>query len=280
MMRVKKIVTTLLVAILLLLPTNAMANNTQILITPTLSSISFKNATINEAFEPTKTQYTITLDNPELTPTLNDYKIDGDANIFVTYSTDETKHQTGIVATLEFEGGTTIYTFEYANAQRYSKNSENRLAGIDCYLSEVYPAINDKDTEYKLFIPSDMNSIRMTAITKDVNAYCDTLDEIALNSGQEPNITLTVTASDSSKRTYTFKVKRLKETSAQVEQKMQEPNFSSLVEGQLYYQKPVFFIAIICSMAGIIILALLVLMLRRIAVTANDIDELEFFDIE
>ncbi len=247
---------------------------------PTLASISFKNATINQPFDSYRTQYTVTLDNPEMTPTLNEYKINGDANIFVTYNTDDTKHQTGIIATLEYYGGTTVYTFDYANAEHYSINSENRLADVDCYLGEGYPAINDKDTDYKLFIPSDMDSIRLTAVTKDINAYCDAPDEIALSSDQEPTIMLTVTASDSGTRTYKFKVKRLKQNCQQVEAEINQPGFKSLVEGRLYYQQPIFFIAIISVMAGIILLTLMVLLAKRLTVKPDDEEEPIFFHRE
>lgn len=294
MKKTTRIVAIITLVLAILVPATAMAQpkavtedttvtpeiTTSIMEVPTLASISFKNATINQPFDSYRTQYTVTLDNPEMTPTLNEYKINGDANIFVTYITDDTKHQTGIIATLEYYGGTTVYTFDYANAERYSINSENRLADVDCYLGEVYPAINDKDTDYKLFIPSDMSSIRMTAVTKDINAYCDAPDEIALSSDQEPTIMLTVTASDSSTRTYKFKVKRLKENCQQIEAEMSQPGFKSLVEGKLYYQQPIFLIAIISVLAGIILLTLMVLLAKRLTVKTADEEEPQFFDQE
>lgn len=276
----KKIISVITAVVITLISSSAAASDATRMVTPTLSSISFKNAKINESFVPTRTQYTITLDDPEITPTLNDYSIDGDANIFITYSTDETKHQTGIIATLEFEGGTTVYTFEYVNAMQYAISSDNILAGIDCYLGEVYPQINEEDTEYKLFIPSDMDSIRLVAIPRDVSAYCDTLNEIALNSDQEPDITVNVTASDASTRTYTFKIKRLNKTCKQVEYEMAQPNFKSLVEGQLYYQKPTFFIAVISALCGILILLLLVIIAKRLTIRAADDEETDFFDLK
>ena len=39
---------------------------------PVLTSVSFNNARINEKFSPYTNEYTLTLDNPEISPTLKD----------------------------------------------------------------------------------------------------------------------------------------------------------------------------------------------------------------
>lgn len=248
--------------------------------TPVLNSISFKNALIEENFSPYTYEYSIMLEDPTVTPTLEDYEINGEANIFVTYSLDDAKHQTGIIVTLQFENGSTIYTFNYINALPYNINSNNLLAQADCQLGEIYPEINEKDTEYKLYIPNDLTELNLSAATQNVSAHCDIPGTITLKSDQEPTISLTVTASDASTRTYNFKVKRLNKTSAQVLKEMADPNFTSLVEGELFYQKPEFFIIIVSTAAGIIFLAVLIIITKRVTLKVIDNDETEFYEYE
>lgn len=245
---------------------------------PVLNSISFKNAVIEESFSPYTYEYGIMLEDPTVTPTLEDYEINGEANIFVTYNLDETKHQTGIIVTLQFENGSTIYTFNYINALPYNVNSNNLLAQASCRLGEIYPEINDKDTEYKLYIPNDLTELNLSAATQNVSAHCDIPGTITLKSDQEPTISVTVTASDASTRTYNFKIKRLNKTSAQVIKEMADPDFTSLVEGELFYKQPEFFIIIVSSAAGILILSILVLITKRFTLKVTDKEETEFYD--
>lgn len=279
MKKIIKFAAVILVMIMVSAPLTAMAQELETIEAPTVTEVSFNNAKINEKFLPTKSRYTITLSNPNLTPTLKDYKINGSAKLFVTYSQDESKKQNGIILTLEFDGGSTVYTFDYSNAEQYEKNSNNNLTSIDCYLGEVYPQLNDKDTDYKLYVPNDLTSIKLTAVTQDVGAHCDAPAEITLTDNQEPTITLTVTASDSTVKLYNLKVKRINKTSAEVEEEMKDPHFKSIVEGELFYQKPIFFISIVSTVCGIAIICLFVILAKRLTVKVDDEEEKEFFDI-
>ena len=247
---------------------------------PELSEISFKNAQINEEFNPHTRDYTITLEDETLTPTLKSYAINGEADIFVTYTTNEAKHQTGIVATLEFEGGTTIYNFAYSNAQTESESANNYLDALTVKggLGEVYPAINEKETNYKLYIPSDLTVLNLSATTVDVSAYCDLPAEITLSPNQETKVTATVTAANGEKRSYSFKIKRLDKTCEEVKAEIQSPDFDTLVKGELFYQKPSFII-VTCSVAGgTLLLLVFIAIIKRLMVNANDEDETDFFD--
>ena len=265
---------------LLLTPVTVLAEDTvpQPEATPVLSEISFRNAEINEEFSPFINDYTLTLEDSTLTPTLKSYEVKGTAEVFVTYSLDEAKHQTGIVVTLEYESGTTVYDFTFSNAQTYSGSANNCLYELNCRLGEVYPAINDKDTEYKLYIPSDLTTLQLSAATQDIGAYCEIPKEIELNADQEPNITVTVTASNGETRQYNFKVKRLNKTSEQVRAEMNSPDFETLVKGELFYQKPSFIITVLASAGGILLIVVFVSLAKRLTVKAEDADEVEFFD--
>lgn len=272
MKRFVKVVICGLIAMIMLIPTVAFATDA-----PVLKSISFTNAKIDEKFSSDIHEYGITLDDPNVTPMIDKYSIDGKGEIFVTYNTDDAKHQNGIAITLEYESGTVIYNFNYTNPAEYTPNANNNLAKVECHLGEVYPALNESTTDYKLYIPSDMTEIRMTAITDDTSAVCEVPSSIKLNADQEPTITVTVTASDATTKVYSFRVKRLNKTMAEVEQEMAQPEFVSLVQGELFYQKPEFVI-LICSVAGgIVLLAILIILSKRMTVKISDDDEVEFF---
>lgn len=252
------------------------AAETPITNAPYLESISFKNATVDGGFDKNKTVYNLTLENPSNSPVLEDYRVNGNANVFVTYSYDDANHQTGVILTLSFESGSVIYTFNYKNAEEYKITSNANLAGLSCEYGEVKPNINKTDTSYKLYIPSDLTKIDIMPITEDVNAYCAPVS-IELNEKQEPEISLTVKASDGTTKNYKFKVKRVEKTVADVDNEMQDKDFVSFVKGELFYQKPTFLVAFGAVVIGVVVIALLAVLTRRITVNPYDSDEKEFY---
>jgi len=248
--------------------------------TPSLDSISFNNATINEAFSKDVFEYTVTLEEPIVTPTLKSYKINGNANIFVTYEENESKHQSGILVTLEYENGAVYYKFKYTNAPTFDVNSNNLLASAGCRLGEVYPKLNDSQTSYKLYIPKDLTELEFAAAAKDTGAVCEYIKSYNISTDQEPTIQVTVTATDNSVRVYTFQVKRLKKTCKEVQEIMDSPDFDSLVKGELFWQKPSYIIGFACVIAGLILILIFVKIAKRLTVTVGDEDEELFFASE
>ena len=59
---------------------------------------------------------------------------------------------------------------------------------------------------------------------------------------------------------------------------MESPDFESLVKGELFYQKPSFIIGIACAAAGIILIALFIIIAKRLTVKVEDEDEISFFE--
>ena len=167
---------------------------------PVLERIAFSGATIVGQFKSDVYQYQLVLDNAAVSPKLKSYKVQGEGNLFVTYDTDSTNHQTAVVVTLSYDTGSAKYTFTYKNAAAYVKNSENHLDSITCTLGELVPEMNEDDTTYKLYIPGDLTSLMITPVTKDINAYCAPV-EMTLAPEQEIDLTLPVTASDGQVRT-------------------------------------------------------------------------------
>lgn len=243
---------------------------------PYLETISFVNAEIDGGFQKNKTMYTITLEDPAVSPTLKSYYITGDANVFVTYGYDGLNHQNSIIVTLGFENGSVIYTFNYSNVSEFKVSDNANLIGIASDYGEVQPAINETQTDYKLYIPSDLTQLDITPITQDVNAHCDPLS-IEINSSQEPELSLTVCASDGTTKTYRFKVRRVDKTMAQVKEEKNNPAFISFVDGELFYQRPIFSIILGAVAIGAVIIFIIAKITKRITVNVYDSEEKPFY---
>ena len=270
----------LLTALILLVTCTAVpaaaADNTEL---PCLTSISFKNAVIDQEFRSDNMTYTITLKDNSLSPTLESYTLKGECELFIDYSYNEAKQQTGITATIEYPTGSTIYTFTYSNPASYELNSNNFLAQLNCNYGELVPALNEDDTEYTLYIPQDLTSLSVYPVPQDTNAYCaQSPIDITLNEGQELDITIDCTASDGSVRQYLISINRVEKTVDEVKKEIEKNGAVSLIQGTRFYEKDEFFIILFSVVGGIIILVLLYKLTRRIMLNPYDPDEVPFFD--
>lgn len=243
---------------------------------PYLETISFSNAEIDGGFQKNKTQYTITLDDPEISPTLKGYYHEGEANVFVTYGYDALNHQNAIIVTLAFESGSVKYTFNYSNVAEFTLSSNADLIGLSSEYGEVQPAINSTDTEYKLYIPRDLTQLDITPITQDINAHCDPLS-LEINSSQIPELSFTVTASDGTTKNYRFKVHRVDKTMAEVKKEKNNPAFISFVDGEMFYQKPIFAVIVGSAAAGILFIYIIIKIVKRVTVNVRDSEEKPFY---
>lgn len=243
---------------------------------PTLTAISFKNAAIDGGFKSDVHNYTITLSDNTASPTLENYEISGEANIFVNYKYDTSNHATGLTVTIEYSTGSKIYDFTYSNPASFDKNSNNILSEIVVPYGELMPKLNDNDTSYTLYIPSDLTTLTITPVTSDIHAYCAGFEFELLND-QLPTITLPCIASNGSERMYTLNVKRVDKTIEQIDLEMKQPGYTSFVEGTRPFEKPEFIITLCSVIGGIIIIALLVKITKRIAINPYDADEKPFY---
>lgn len=243
---------------------------------PSLKVISFKNAEIDSAFDENNHTYSLTLEDNTASPTLESYALSGDADIFINYLYDDTNHQTGVTATLQFEAGSSIYTFNYSNPADYDRNGDNSLSSIYCAYGELAPGLNSGDTAYKLYIPSDLTQFTITPVTNDINAYCAPVT-LTLSEKQSPKITLTCIASNGQKKDYVITVKRVDKTVQQVKQEMAQPGYSSFVEGTRLFEKPEFLVTSAAAAGAALIILLLFVITRRIAVNPYDKDEKPFY---
>lgn len=251
---------------------NALALDEQ----PSLVSISFENAEIQGEFSSDVLQYDVMLGDSTVSPVLKDYEIQGNADLYITYTYGEANRQTGIIATLQFESGSLIYSFNYLNPVSQQIDSENRLAEIYCPNTQLSPELNDEDTSYKLYIPSDMTELKITPVAKGTGAYCPALT-LTLDEAQEPEITLTCTASDMSTRNYYISIKRVDKTLEQVKAEMSKPGYTTFVESTRVYEQPEFIVGFCAFVAGIILFVLLFKATKRVAVSPYDSAEKPFY---
>ena len=266
----------LIAVIIMPLPLSAFAADGGVEV-PVLKSVSFNNAELEGDFSSEKFEYDILLDSSQKTPTLKSYEVTDGASLVFKQETADGKKGVSIEVKKDSIGSTYFFKYDYGDNEP-EINSNNNLLALNCELGEVYPKINSHSTEYSLYVPDDMTEIKLEAVSEDANAVCNLAGTITLNTNQTPVIPVTVTASDGSVKEYSFTVKRLNKSSEQVRQEMQSEDFTSLVNGELFHQKPEFKIIIACTVIGIIIIITAVILLKRLTVKTRDEDEVEFFD--
>lgn len=243
---------------------------------PTLQSIEFNDAEIEGDFSPTQFYYNINVNSDGETPTLKKYKVSKGAEIFVTYNQDGVN---GINVEVKNVTLSANYFFEYKyNDVNVNLNSNTNLKELDCELGCVYPAINNEETYYQLYIPKDMTELKLTAVPEDLGASCNVLKEFKMTTEQNPIIEASVVSSDGTLKSYKFEVKRLGLTSKELKKELKNNSYEDIIKNEVFHKSPQFKVMLLGIFGGIVILAIAVLILKRVAVKAQDDDETEFFD--
>lgn len=244
---------------------------------PTLQSIEFNDAEIDGEFVPTEFYYKINVSSSGETPTLKSYKVSKGSEIFVTYN--QTEGMNGINVEVKNDTRSTIYSFEYSYGNTDLKiNSNNNLKELDCKLGYVYPALNNEDTSYQLYIPSDMTELKLTAVPEDMGASCNVPQSVKMTTEQNPTFEASIIASDGTMKVYTFEVKRLGITSKELKRELKNNSYEDIIKSEVFHKSPRFKVLIFGILGGIIVLIIAVMLLKRVAVKAQDEDETEFFD--
>ncbi|MDY5377495.1 MAG: hypothetical protein SPG60_05580 [Eubacterium coprostanoligenes] len=243
---------------------------------PTLQSIEFNDAEIEGDFSPTQFYYNINVNSDGETPTLKKYKVSKGAEIFVTYNQDGVN---GINVEVKNVTLSANYFFEYKyNDVNVNLNSNTNLKELDCELGCVYPAINNEETYYQLYIPKDMTELKLTAVPEDLGASCNVPKEFKMTTEQNPIIESSVVSSDGTLKSYKFEVKRLGLTSKELKKELKNNSYEDIIKNEVFHKSPQFKVMLLGIFGGIVILAIAVLILKRVAVKAQDDDETEFFD--
>lgn len=244
---------------------------------PTLQSIEFNDAEIDGKFVPTEFYYKINVKSDGETPTLKKYKVSKGSEIFVTYNQNEGMN--GINVEVKNDTLSSNYFFEYKyNDIKAKLNSNSNLKELNCELGCVYPALNHEDTEYQLYIPSDMTELKFNAVPEDMGASCNVPQSVKMTIEQNPTFEASVIASDGTMKVYTFEVKRLGITSKELKKELKSNSYEDIIKSEVFHKSPRFKVLIYGIIGGIIVLVIAVMLLKRVAVKAQDEDETEFFD--
>lgn len=263
----------LLSAIIMLtsvLPITAFANDV-----PVLKSISFANAEIEGGFNQSIHDYNLILAENGSTPALSDYEIEGDGELFVKYVCDSTNHQIAITAELKYDSGSSIYNFSFSG-KSVALSSDNTLSDIYCPNCELDSEVTEGDYSYKLYIPKDLTQLSITPVTNDINAYCPPV-VLSLTEAQEPEITLTCTATDGSQREYKIKIQRVDKTLAEVKKEMASNDYKTIVDGTRFYQQSEFLMLCTCTVGGLLLFVIIFSFVKRKAVVPYDKEEKPFY---
>lgn len=266
----------LALVVLLTASLSAYAATAPIADAPYLEDITFSNAAVDGGFAQGKTDFTVTLDNPAQSAVVSGYKISGEASVFIEYLYTSNQ-QDGVSVTLNFANGSVIYRFMYSNISELAVNGNANLASITCEYGELQPELNERDTVYKLYIPSDLTVLNITPVTADVGAVCTPITGLELREDQTPQIPLTVIASDGTTKKYTLKIKRVDKTVEQIKAEMQQENYTSFVAGEMFYEKPNFLISLCAVIGGLVVFAVAFSSIRKAVVNPYDSEEPEFY---
>lgn len=242
---------------------------------PVLKSISFDNAEIEGGFNQSIHDYNLILAENGSTPSLSDYEIEGDGELFVKYVCDSTNHQIAITAELKYDSGSSIYNFSFTG-KSVELSSDNTLSDIYCPNCELDTKVTEGDYSYKLYIPKDLTQLSITPVTNDINAYCPPV-VLSLTQAQEPEITLTCTATDGSQREYKIKIQRVDKTLAEVKKEMASDDYKTIVEGTRFYQQSEFLMLCACLAFGLLLFMVIFTVVKRKAVNPYDRDEKPFY---
>ena len=243
---------------------------------PTLQSIEFNDAKIEGEFSPTQFYYKLNVNSDGETPTLKKYKVSKGSEIFVTYNQEGVN---GINVEVKNVTLSANYFFEYKyNDVSVKLNSNTNLKELDCELGCVYPALNNEETSYQLYIPKDMTELKLTAVPEDLGAFCNVPKEFKMTTEQNPIIEASVVSSDGTLKSYKFEVKRLGLTSKELKKELKNNSYEDIIKNEVFHKSPQFKVMLLGIFGGIIILAIAVLILKKVAVKAQDDDETEFFD--
>jgi hypothetical protein len=245
--------------------------------TPELTAITFKNAEIVGKFDPSKkTDYQIELKDPTKTPTLESYEVSGEAKLFVNYSFDAVNSPVGIIVTLEYYSGSKIYSFNYANAPEKSKSDNCKITAIYADMGEIRPEVSPGVTDYKLYLPIDLEVISISLIPEDPSAYCRPI-KAKIGAETEGKIPFECVAPNGDKREYTIHIKRVNKTVMQVREEMAQEGYTTFVEGTKIYEKPEFILIAGAVAIGLITLLFAVSFAKKRLVKPYDPDEPKFY---
>lgn len=112
--------------------------------------------------------------------------------------------------TTDGSADTNIGTVSYSATVAAPLSTNNLLAGLKVNNATITPAFSPETLNYTAEVPFEVSKLNVTATAADSKAKVS-INSPTLTPNATTNVTITVTAENGSKRTYTIKVKRAKD---------------------------------------------------------------------
>ncbi len=179
-----------------------------------LRSLSVDGYTLTPEFSANKTEYEI---NGEVEYTLSALKItaaanDGEAKVDISGSRLSVGSNTIRIKVTAESGDTTTYTIKAKMKQDpdYVKSSDSSLSSISVSEGRLSPAFSQTTYSYVVYVPFEVETVKVSGTPADKKASCETSGENALAVGENV-ITVICTAEDGAKTEYYVNVIRMEQ---------------------------------------------------------------------
>lgn len=198
-----------------------------------LSSLSVSVGSIN--FNKDTTSYSISVDSSVTSVTINANTEDSGAKIYGTgnKSLNYGSNKFDIVVTAP-SGAQKTYTVNINRKDNRSDN--NNLSSLKVNGGNLNPSFNKNTTKYSLSVPYSVSDLSVTAKAEDDKAKVTISGNKGLVAEETQDVTITVTAENGSKKTYTISVSRGKDPN----KKLSDNNYLSHLNVSIGILSPVF----------------------------------------
>lgn len=171
-----------------------------------LSDLKVNGTTIKDFNRSTK-EYSMTVENNITQVSIQAIAEDNTATVQadeIYYLKTTQENIINIIVTAQ-SGDTNTYTIKITR----KKSSNNNLAMLNSTEGTLTPEFDKDTTKYTMSVPYEVTSLNLTTVTEDANATVDIEGNVDFQIGNNNTVFITVTAEDSSKKTYQIQVTRL-----------------------------------------------------------------------
>ena len=171
-----------------------------------LSDLKVNGTTIKDFNRSTK-EYSMTVENNITQVSIQAIAEDNTATVKadeIYYLKTTQENIINIIVTAQ-SGDTNTYTIKITR----NKSSNNNLAMLNSTEGTLTPEFDKDTTKYTMSVPYEVTSLNLTTVTEDANATVDIEGNVDFQIGNNNTVFITVTAEDSSKKTYQIQVTRL-----------------------------------------------------------------------
>lgn len=246
------------------LSTQTESRNTQ------LRVISFSNAQLSSPLTQGVTTYRLVSEKSADAIQLKSCEAyHSDAKITVVKTFDKEEATQAFAVTVTWQNEKTEYRFLLPQTQGNRVSADDAsLSKLEFSYGELSPKFQQGKTSYSLFLPSDVTELTLNACASSNGATVNAPKEILLNKGQEMKLDITVTAADGVTSTsYTVRLRRVKQTLAQVEELKKDPHFKGIAKKGIM-ENPTLYVVLGGTLAAVAIAGIF-LWRRRLSLNPN-----------